>query len=598
MLAYTYLEKGTFRLTDKPKPVLREPGDALVRVTLSSICTSDLHIKHGSVPRAVPGITVGHEMVGVVESVGPGVRTVRPGDRVSVNVETFCGECFFCRHGYVNNCTDPSGGWALGCRIDGGQAEYVRVPYADQGLTKIPESVTDRQALFAGDILATGFWAARITEIGPEDTVLILGAGPTGICTLLCVLLKAPKQVIVCEKDPARLRFVREHYPQVLTVGPEEVLAFTQAHSDHGGADRVLEVAGAEETFRLAWQCARPNAVVTVVALYDRPQLLPLPEMYGKNLTFKTGGAVFIVAYNLLGSIFRGIGDSRVSLITVLIACILNIGGDLLLVGGFGLNVAGAAIATVFAQAMSVALSLLLIRGKHLAFILRRQDIRFDGAIIGRILKLGSPVALQDLLVNITFLVIIAIANSMGTIPSAGVGVAEKLCAFVMLVPSAYMQSMSAFVAQNIGAGLETRARRALLYGVLSSLMAGLLMGWAAFFHGDVLAGIFADDPAVIAAAWEYLKAYAIDCLLTSFLFCFVGFFNGCGQTLFVMAQGMVGALGVRLPVALLVSRAADSSLFHLGLATPASTVVQIFLCGIWYLRRSHRLNRLGLIRK
>ena len=292
-----------------------------------------------------------------------------------------------------------------------------------------------------------------------------------------------------------------------------------------------------------------------------------------------SGGAVFIVAYNLLGSIFRGIGDSRVPLITVLIACILNIGGDLLLVGGFGLNVAGAAIATVFAQAMSVALSLLLIRGKHLAFILRRQDIRFDGAIIGRILKLGSPVALQDLLVNITFLVIIAIANSMGTIPSAGVGVAE---------------SMSAFVAQNIGAGLETRARRALLYGVLSSLMAGLLMGWAAFFHGDVLAGIFADDPAVIAAAWEYLKAYAIDCLLTSFLFCFVGFFNGCGQTLFVMAQGMVGALGVRLPVALLVSRAADSSLFHLGLATPASTVVQIFLCGIWYLRRSHRLNRLG----
>ena len=311
-----------------------------------------------------------------------------------------------------------------------------------------------------------------------------------------------------------------------------------------------------------------------------------------------SGGAVFIVAYNLLGSIFRGIGDSRVSLITVLIACILNIGGDLLLVGGFGLNVAGAAIATVFAQAMSVALSLLLIRGKHLAFILRRQDIRFDGAIIGRILKLGSPVALQDLLVNITFLVIIAIANSMGTIPSAGVGVAEKLCAFVMLVPSAYMQSMSAFVAQNIGAGLETRARRALLYGVLSSLMAGLLMGWAAFFHGDVLAGIFADDPAVIAAAWEYLKAYAIDCLLTSFLFCFVGFFNGCGQTLFVMAQGMVGALGVRLPVALLVSRAADSSLFHLGLAIPASTVVQICLCGILDLRRAHRLNRLGLIRK
>lgn len=260
-----------------------------------------------------------------------------------------------------------------------------------------------------------------------------------------------------------------------------------------------------------------------------------------------SGGAVFIVAYNLLGSIFRGIGDSRVPLITVLIACILNIGGDLLLVGGFGLNVAGAAIATVFAQAMSVALSLLLIRGKHLAFILRRQDIRFNGAIIGRILKLGSPVALQDLLVNITFLVIIAIANSMGTIPSAGVGVAEKLCAFVMLVPSAYMQSMSAFVAQNIGrrAGDQGPAGAAVRRVVLPD--GGLLMGWAAFFHGDVLAGIFADDPAVIAAALGVSHAYAIDCLLTSFLFCFVGFFNGCGKTLFVMAQGMVGALGVRL---------------------------------------------------
>ena len=308
-----------------------------------------------------------------------------------------------------------------------------------------------------------------------------------------------------------------------------------------------------------------------------------------------SGGAVFIVAYNLLGSIFRGIGDSRVPLITVLIACVLNIGGYLLLVGGFGLNVAGAAIATVFAQAMSVVLSLLLIRRKHLAFTLRRQDIRFNGDIIGKILKLGSPVALQDLLVNLTFLVIIAIANSMGTIPSAGVGVAEKLCAFVMLVPSAYMQSISAFVAQNIGAGLEDRARRALLYGVLSSLVAGLIMGWAAFFHGDVLAGIFADDRAVIAAAWEYLKAYAIDCLLTSFLFCFVGFFNGCGQTLFVMVQGMIGALCVRLPVALLVSWSADSSLFHLGLATPASTTVQIILCGIWFLRHVRRQKRLAL---
>ena len=290
MQAYTYVEHGKFELLNKPKPELLDPRDAIVRVTLSSICTSDLHIKHGSVPRAVPGVTVGHEMVGIVEDIGAAVTSVKPGNRVTVNVETFCGECFFCRHGYVNNCADPDGGWALGCRIDGGQAEYVRVPHADQGLNCIPDTVSDEQALFVGDILATGFWAVRISEIGPEDTVLIIGAGPTGICTLLCALLKRPARVIVCEKDAARLRFVREHYPEVLTVEPVHALEFVRANSSHGGADVVLEAAGAEETFRLAWKCARPNAVVTIVALYNGSQILPLPEMYGKNLTFKTGG--------------------------------------------------------------------------------------------------------------------------------------------------------------------------------------------------------------------------------------------------------------------------------------------------------------------
>ena len=290
MLAYTYVEKGKFSLVEKPRPRLLETGDALVRVTLASICTSDLHILHGSVPRAVPGITVGHEMVGIVEEVGPAVKNVRPGDRVAVNVETFCGDCFFCRNGWVNNCTDPNGGWALGCRIDGGQAEYVRVPYADQGLTPIPEGVSDEQALFVGDILATGYWAADISEISKGDTVLIIGAGPTGICTLQCVLLKEPGRVIVCDIDPERLALVRRYWPQVLTVGPEQVEELTQAYSAHGGADRVIEVAGGADTFRMAWKCARPNAVVTVVALYDAPQVLPLPDMYGKNLTFKTGG--------------------------------------------------------------------------------------------------------------------------------------------------------------------------------------------------------------------------------------------------------------------------------------------------------------------
>ena len=290
MQAYTYVSKGKFELREKPKPTLMQERDAIVKVTLASICSSDLHIKHGSVPRAVPGITVGHELVGIVDEVGKEVPKVKPGDRVTVNVETFCGECFFCKKGYVNNCTDENGGWALGCRIDGGQAEYVRVPFADQGLNKIPDGVTDRQALLVGDVLATGYWAARISEISEQDTVLIIGAGPTGICTLLSVMLKKPRRIIVCEKDKNRLQFIRQHYPEILLVSPEKCEAFVRANSDHGGADVVLEVAGAEATFRLAWECARPNGLVTVVALYDQAQILPLPDMYGKNLTFKTGG--------------------------------------------------------------------------------------------------------------------------------------------------------------------------------------------------------------------------------------------------------------------------------------------------------------------
>lgn len=290
MKAYTYINKGEFALIDKPKPTIIEPTDAIVRVTLGSICSSDLHIKHGSVPRAVPGITVGHEMVGIVEELGSEVKGVSVGDRVTVNVETFCGECFYCKHRYVNNCTSPHGGWALGCRIDGGQTEYVRVPLAEQGLNRIPDSVTDEQALFVGDVLATGFWAARISEITEDDTVLIIGAGPTGICTLLCVMLKQPKRIIVCEQSEERRNFVKQHYPNVLLTTPDECEDFVKNNTNHGGADRVLEVAGGKDTFQLAWRTARPNAIVTVVALYNEAQTLPLPDMYGKNLTFKTGG--------------------------------------------------------------------------------------------------------------------------------------------------------------------------------------------------------------------------------------------------------------------------------------------------------------------
>ena len=289
MRAYTYLERGVFRMTQKPRPVLRAPRDTVVRVTLASICTSDVHIRNGAVPRAVPGITVGHEFVGVVEETGSAVTHVKKGDRVAVNVETYCGTCFFCRHGWVNNCSDPNGGWALGCRIDGGLAEYARIPFADTNLVPIPDGVTDEQALFTGDLLSTGYWAAKIAHIRKGDTVLLIGAGPTGYCTALCALLHSPARLIVCETDPVRRAFFARRFPNAEVLPPEDALPLL-ARTPRGGADAVIEAAGSAESFRLAWQGARPNANVVLVAMYETPQILPLPDIYGKNLTFKTGG--------------------------------------------------------------------------------------------------------------------------------------------------------------------------------------------------------------------------------------------------------------------------------------------------------------------
>ncbi len=306
MLSYTYFGEKDFRLVDKPVPKLECDTDALVKVTLSSICTSDLHILNGSVPRAVRGITVGHEAVGEVVAIGEKVKNLKIGQRVSVNVETFCGECWYCRRGYVNNCVSPLGGWALGCRIDGMQAEYVRVPFADTGLTVIPPDVKDIQALLAGDILATGFWAAKISEIGEGDDVLVIGAGPTGICSMLSAFLKNPRRVYICDVSEERLEFVKKHYPEAVTVRSEEVLEKLRAECPRKGADRVIEAAGTEASFRLAWEAARPNAVVSVIAMYDAPQILPLPDMYGKNLTFKTGGVDGADAKEILTLISEG----------------------------------------------------------------------------------------------------------------------------------------------------------------------------------------------------------------------------------------------------------------------------------------------------
>lgn len=297
-----------------------------------------------------------------------------------------------------------------------------------------------------------------------------------------------------------------------------------------------------------------------------------------------SAGSIFIIAYNVLGSIFRGIGNSKLPLITVAIACIFNVFGDLLFVAAFHMGVAGAALATIIAQAISVALSLVIIKRTPLPFTFHVKYIRFDSHIIKKILLIGTPIALQDLLVNISFLVIMAIVNTLGVIVSAGVGVAQKLCGFVMLVPSSFMQSMSAFTAQNIGAGKPERAKKALLYGILSSLCVGIVMAWASIVHGDILSSIFAKDHEVILASADYLKSYGIDCLFTAFLFNFIGYFNGCQKTTFVMLQGLIGAFGVRIPVSYFMSKIPEVSLFKIGLATPASTIVQIVLCIGFYI--------------
>lgn len=340
--------------------------------------------------------------------------------------------------------------------------------------------------------------------------------------------------------------------------------------------------------------------IMSIAMLFLAPQLSSLmnapQEAFDKTVAYLRicgGGMVVIVAYNLIGCIFRGFGDSKTPLITVAIACVFNIVGDLILCAIFEMGTEGAAIATVFAQVISVLISLHLIRRKELPFTLHRKHLKIDQQILSKIISFGAPIALQDLLVSISFLIILAIVNAMGVTASAGVGVAEKVCAFIMLISSAFMKSMSAFVAQNYGAGLMIRACKALHYGVVVSFSIGIGMFVLTYFHGNMLASIFSSDHKVIFAATDYLKAYAIDCLFTSIFFCYTGFYNGIGKTKFVMIQGILGAFLVRVPVSYFMSIQPHPSLFHIGLATPFSSILELSLClgYMIYLKKSGMLE-------
>ncbi len=305
------------------------------------------------------------------------------------------------------------------------------------------------------------------------------------------------------------------------------------------------------------------------------------------------GGIFFIIAYNLISSIFRGMGNSRLPLIFVAIACVVNIVGDLFFVAVLGMNVAGAAIATVLAQAVSVILSLGIIRRQKLPFTMTRKDICFNSEI-RNFVKIGTPIAFQEILTQISFLALCAFINRLGLDASSGYGVASKITSFILLVPGSLMQSMSAFVAQNVGAGREDRARKAMYTGMAIGSVIGLFIAAFAYFRGDLMSMIFASDLAVIARSAEYLKGFALEAIVTSFLFSFIGYFNGHGQTVFVMAQGLAQSFLVRLPMSYIMSIQANASLTKIGLAAPSATVFGIAINAAYFVWYSRKLRREG----
>lgn len=300
-------------------------------------------------------------------------------------------------------------------------------------------------------------------------------------------------------------------------------------------------------------------------------------------------GILFIVAYNVLSAVFRGLGDSRSPLLFVLVACLVNVAGDLVLVAGLHLDAAGAALATVLAQAVSVGCALAILRRKKLPFTFRKSDVRLNEQC-RRFLAIGLPLALQEFLTQLSFLALCAFVNRLGLAASSGYGVASKIVSFVMLVPSALMQSMASFVAQNIGAGNVKRAKKSMFTGIVVGVAFGIVMFALVLRKGDVLAGLFSTDAEVVRRGFEYLRGFAPETIVTAVLFSMVGYFNGSNQTLWVMIQGLIQTLLVRLPLAYYMSIQPNASLTKIGMSAPVATVVGIALnigCFLYLNRRN-----------
>ena len=298
-------------------------------------------------------------------------------------------------------------------------------------------------------------------------------------------------------------------------------------------------------------------------------------------------GIFFIVAYNMLAAIFRGLGDSKSPLLFVLVACLINIAGDLLFVAGFKMDAAGAAIATIMAQAVSVVLAIVILLKKDLPFTLKKSDFRLNPQC-RKFLQVGLPLALQEVLTQASFLALCAFVNRLGLTASSGYGVASKIVSFAMLIPSALMQSMASFVAQNVGASKPKRAKQAMFTGMGIGLVFGCAVFALVMLKGDVLAGIFSTDAEVVQKGFEYLKGFAPETILTAILFSMLGYFNGNNKTVFVMIQGLVQTLLVRLPMSYLMSIQPNASLTKIGLAAPVSTLVGVLLNTAFYLYFTH----------
>lgn len=336
-----------------------------------------------------------------------------------------------------------------------------------------------------------------------------------------------------------------------------------------GGAAVVFTLISLGLCVILVWLC-RPISVL----MQAPAESLELTASY---VRICGSGIFFIVAYNLLSAIFRGLGDSKSPLLFVLVACVVNIFGDLLLVAGLHMDAAGAAIATVFAQTVSVVCAVVMLLKKDLPFTIKREDFRFNPQC-RKFLSVGLPLALQECLTQLSFLALCAFVNRLGLEASSGYGVASKIVNFVMLVPSALMQSMASFVSQNVGAGNPKRAKQSMFTGIGVGLVFGCVVFALVMMKGDLLAGCFSTDAAVVQKGFDYLKGFAPETIVTAVLFSMVGYFNGNGKTLWVMAQGLIQTLLVRLPLAYFMSIQANASLTKIGLAAPASTMVGIIL--------------------